>query len=427
MNKVKTIYKIQAVVILALIIALIACFTLGGTAFADTEGNVLNLEDCEKQLEENDLAGYSGIITDKDCIKQNKSVFENYIENQGGKVIIPERDIENNILAYQLVDFSDNGIAVYPIYAYNKIDKSCIDYKELVNNDAALISDSEKQRIMTAATDEDYADYTFFETSFCVYVKGYTGKFTNVAAVRAKLTIDYIPSDNPNYNHYIGRYEVVVTPINKYAFKSVIMTPIVPNDIAVDTIEEGNNHQAPVETISFGLNTGISVKAGVSVGDSGFSATIGNDRNLSISFGYSLSAPAGSAKVIKSASRNDYDSFHGNPITVSRAFGIDSQRKGVTYTGLYYASHRIKRDVQSGGLGLVISNLSLYAQPGEKAYSADNEDKVMIIAAWDQPFHNKTILYLATDPDGSQYFSDHNVYTDLERKGAFPGVMTFGE
>lgn len=35
MNKVKTIYKIQAVVILALIIALIACFTLGGTAFAD--------------------------------------------------------------------------------------------------------------------------------------------------------------------------------------------------------------------------------------------------------------------------------------------------------------------------------------------------------------------------------------------------------
>lgn len=36
MNKVKTVYKIQAVVILALIIALIACFTLGGTASADT-------------------------------------------------------------------------------------------------------------------------------------------------------------------------------------------------------------------------------------------------------------------------------------------------------------------------------------------------------------------------------------------------------
>ncbi|MDE6473960.1 MAG: hypothetical protein K2L70_02570 [Clostridia bacterium] len=50
-----------------------------GTAFADTELPVLNLENCDKQLEEGDLAGYAGVVTDLKCVKQNQECFGNYI------------------------------------------------------------------------------------------------------------------------------------------------------------------------------------------------------------------------------------------------------------------------------------------------------------------------------------------------------------
>ena len=427
MNKVKSIYKIQAIIVLVLIIALIACFTLGGTASADTEMSVLDLENCDKQLEERDLSASAGVIADINCIKQNKAVFDNYIKKQDGKVIIPERDNEKNILAYQLVDFSDRGVEVFPIYAYNKVDKSDIDYKEIIKNDTALISDSEKQRVMAAATDENYPDYTFFETSFCVYVKGYTGSYNNVAAIRMKLTVDYIPNDNPNFNSYIGRYEIVVSPSKKYAFKSMKMIPVVPNDIAVSTEKEGNNNQSPVETVSFGFDTGISSSKNISFGSSGYEASVGDNGNLMLKFGYSISAPSGSANVVKSADVQDYGGLHGYPITVTKAFGTDATRKGVTYTGLYYASHSIKRDAQSGGVGLMLRNLSLYGQAGEPSYKEENEDAVAIITTWEQPFHDKKTLFIATDPDGSQYFKDYFNYTDLHQIGALPGILTYGE
>ncbi len=426
MNKVKSFYKIQTIIILSLILCLIVCFTVGGTASADSKGYVLNLENYNDKIVEDDLMGSSGIVTDINCIKHNKDVYENYITNQKGRVIIPERDNESNILAYQLIGFSEKGIATHPIYLYNEIDKTNLDYEELIYDDNIFVTETDTER-MLSATNEDQIDYMFLDASFCVYVKRYVGNYFNVGSVRMRMTLDYIPSDNSNYNSYIGRYEVTVTPTGKYALQSFKMTPLVPDDIAVDTTNSGTNHQAVTVTTNFGFNTGIITKKGASFSSSDFQVSIGTDRNLSISFGYSISAPDGASSVVQEANRVNYGGMHGYPIKVKRASGSDIQSKGKTYTGLYYATHRIKKDAMTGGVGLAFNKLALYGQVGEPSYSADNTEQVILAAVWDQPFNNKTMMFLAGDPDGSQYLSDYNAYSDLPRKGEMPGIWTFGE
>ncbi|MCX4361884.1 MAG: hypothetical protein OSJ74_00645 [Clostridia bacterium] len=166
MNKVKTIYKIQTIILLAVMLCLIVCLTIGGTASADTNLPVINLENCEEKLENDDLFGYAGVVTDKDCIRENKAVFDDYINNQYGKVIIPERDNESNVLAYQLVGFEKTGMLLYPLYSYGEVDKSQIEYSDLLFNTANL-----------SVLDGDAYDFMSTTITFYVYSKNYLNKY----------------------------------------------------------------------------------------------------------------------------------------------------------------------------------------------------------------------------------------------------------
>lgn len=433
MNKVKTIYKLQTIILLAVMLCLIVCLTIGGTASADTNLPVINLENCEEKLENDDLFGYAGVVTDKDCIRENKAVFDDYINKQNGKVIIPERDDESNVLAYQFIGFTEEGMAVYPIYSYSKIEKSFIDYQELIRDDTILISEKDKN-IMLSATNDNYSDYMSIDVSFCVYVKRYVGNYFKIGAVRMKMTIDYFPSDNPNFNSYVGRYEVYVSPSSKYTLKSFKMTPMVPKDINVNTINSETNHNAATETKSFTFNTGITAQAGMQIGSSDASISIGDSRSISMSFGYSVSAPSGASSVVEDAGIKELDNYFGHPLTVTRSGRSNSMwstdlnnDKGKSYSGLYYATHRIRKDANGGCLGLLFSDLSLWAQAGEPSYGEDNTEMVWLLAGWEQNFNNKVILALGSSPDGDQYFEDVLASCSLPNKGSANGILIFRE
>ncbi len=432
MNKVKVFYKIQTIILLAILVSLIACFTVG-TAFADSELPVVNLENCDEQIEEGDLTGYAGVITDLDCVKQNKKVFASYIESDNGKVLLPNRDNDSNVLAYQIIGFSEKGIVTYPIYTYSKIDKSCVNYNDLLKDDSVLISENDKNT-MLAATDDNYSDYMFVEVSFCVYSKKSANNYVKIGAVRLRMTIDYFPTDNPNYNSYVSRYEVCVTPTNKATLKSFNMTPLYSDEVRVDTSNVHTNHEAATTTRNFTFNTGIESKKGLQIGVSDASVSVDKGGMISMSFGYSISVPEGATSVVQKADVKRLDQFYGSPLQVTRSGRSNSmwsthlrQDLGKTYSGLYYATHRIQKDQNGGCLGLLFSDLSLWGTIGEPSYDEGNAEKVLLIATWENNFSNKMIMVLDGDAGNNQYFDDSEAHSSLTGEGSIGGILIFRE
>ena len=434
MSNVKIFYKIQTIFFLAIFVSLIVCFTTG-SVFADTELPVLDLEHCDKRIEERDLAGYAGVITNLDCVKRNKDVFARYIDSAAGNVLLPNRDNADNVLAYQLVGFCETGIAVYPIYAYNQVDKACVDYRQLVTDETVRMSDRDKDTILAAtATDDRYHDYMSVDISFCVFSRKPINNYVNIGAVRIKMTVDYFPSDNPNYNEYGGRYEVYVSPSAKTTLRSFLMTPVVCDEIRVDTDNACTNHNAPITTSSFTYSTGITAQTGMQIGLTDASISVGQTRNISMAFGYSISVPQGASSVVQSAVLKRIDNFYGFPIQVTRSGRSNSMwssdlknDRGITYSGLYYATHRIRRDVGAGCLGLHFSNLSLWGQSGEPSYDEENTEIVSLIAKWNNNFDNKTFVVVAGSPDGDQYFENYEAHSSLPKEGTEAGILIFSE
>ncbi|MDE6473959.1 MAG: hypothetical protein K2L70_02565 [Clostridia bacterium] len=340
---------------------------------------------------------------------------------------------ESNTLAYQLLGFSEEGIVVYPIYSYNKIDKDFVNYDELIYDDTLLASVKDKVALMSS-NDSSKKRFMYVDVSFGVYAKSYVNKYNKIGSVRMRMTLNYFPSNDADYNSYVGRFEVCVTPTSKYTLRSFNMTPVFSNEIPVGIENSGTNNESAIETRSFTFNTGIAKQEGAEVDASSGDATIsvGTSNNISMSFGYSISHPSGASSVVETANRLEFDNFYGYKIQVTRSGGTKgvinlSHDQGKTFMGLYYATLNIDKKLENGGVGFVFSDLSLWAQAGEPSYSEGNIEKVWVQAGWDQPFNNRVIMVAGSSRDGDQYFEDYRAECSLSNEGALGGVAIFKE
>ncbi len=434
MKNAKTFFKAQTFILLMLFLSLIVCFIMGDVAFADTQMSVVNFESYEGELVVSDLDGTAGVITDLECIRRNKDIFEDYINIKNGKVLVPDRDNDNNVLAYLVTDIAENGIETQPIHTYTNIDKTKIDYEELIlSNSVSAIN--EDNIVLHSSSDEDAYDFMSVQSYFEVYVKNGWQKLIHIASVRMKFAVDYFPTDNNNYNFYVGRYEISVMPTSKTTLKRFSMIPMQHDSSYMDEISSQSNNAMATISKGFTFNTGINAKEGISIGTSDVEISVGLGQSISIGFSYSISSADGAAGFSPAARYRMNDDCFGDPFIIRRSGRSNSvsqsdlrNDKGKAYTALYYATYRAPKSYQYLNLGLVFKDLELWGQVGEPSYDLSNINWYGFFASWDYPFNNKTIIAMGSDPEGSQRFQNHEVHCTMPPKGTIgTTIFSYGE
>lgn len=417
MNKVKTIYKIQTIILLAVMLCLIVCLTIGGTASADTNLPVINLENCEEKLENDDLFGYAGVVTDKDCIRENKAVFDDYINNQYGKVIIPERDNESNVLAYQLVGFEKTGMLLYPLYSYGEVDKSQIEYSDLLFNTANL-----------SVLDGDAYDFMSTTITFYVYSKNYLNKYLNIASVKIKMSVDFFPAEDALYNYYVAKYEVCVMPWKKAGVKGFVMSTVVSKDVYMDEYKTMTNNVEGDKTHGITFNTGI--KSGVKIDENGI--TVEKGKEVSLGFNYSFSAPSGSS-TLKESGVTRFDQFEATDYQLrpNHKIYLGSGKFGDRYSGLIYKTYRVQKSNGGGLVGLRFDRLDLRGDVGQSSFDLENTETIMILAAWENVFSNRKIMLMSGNVEGedktTQYYEDFSHSSSLPNESSIFGMYIYSD
>ncbi len=395
MSKSKLSSKICWILVLTILLSsLICCFA----ACNSSDSGVVNVEGCQKQLVDSDFSGVSAIITDLQTVKQNQSVFESALNNSN--VLIPERDSNSNVLAWQLIGFTQDGAVLYPIYLFNKVDKSQIDYAELVNDSSALLNNKEKEYIYSSCY-ADNQNAMSISVSYCVFVKNYLGKYKRIGMIKSKVAFYYFPIDNATYDHYIGRYETSVIPTSKYTFKSYDMTSMTVRESRMDeniTYTNTWGEQLPSDGVA--INTGILYRE--SYGefiDKDVVASSGSNGFMKLTFDTPYYEKRGVANVVArdfiGHEREGYDDYWGFISTVSHHSVGDkitlAADRGKAYTGVRYTHYRAYKDVDDVGVNYLIDNLSLWGQVGEPSYNGGYDNYILISLASSHELTSKSI------------------------------------
>lgn len=393
MLKTKLTRRICWVIVLAVLTsALICCFTA-----CDSFGSgIVNIEGCQKQLVAGDLSGANGIITDLQTVKQNRDVFENALSSSN--VLIPERDSDSNVLAWQLLGFAQDEAILYPIYLFNEVDKSQVDYAELVNDDRALLSRAEKDYVYSSRRDNQNAMSLL--VSYCVYVKNYLGKYHRAGMIKIKVAFYYFPTDDATYDHYISRLETTVIPTSKYTLKSFDMTPMTLIDNRMEdnkTLLNPINRQLPNEWFEF--DTCIQYKHSYGYEIDKDAITLNEGGYMTLKFNTPVYEKRGVANATQrwfvGTEREGYDDYWGFISTVSRYCIGETMTlpldKGKAYTGVCYKHYRAFKEINDVGINFLIDNLSLWGQTGEPSYKGGYDNYIFISLAGSHEFTSKSI------------------------------------
>lgn len=398
------------------ILLICCCAFVPQTAHAETtQQNIkaLDLEKTNEKIDFEQIKNEKGIITDIECVKNNKETFIEYINNTEGNVLIPDRNENSNVLAYQITDIDQEKMNLYPVYLYNKVEKSQIDYQEVFNETISLTS---------SATEGDAYDFMSTTAVFFVYSKNYWNKYLNIATIKVKVTVDYYPVENATYDYYVGKYEVYVCPNSKWKFQSFVMSAMQQEDYYIDEYEVTTNNEKKTEEMGFSFNIGENIHGGTD--------GVSGDKKYSINFDYGVSVPDGTSSVSYIGTKTD-DGYKSSSYSVKPA---DKASKGASYSGLIYVTYRMPKTQNTGLVGLTFRELAIWGQIAEPSYSVNNSDSLMILAAWSRPFNNKTMMAFVGDiselksgDKSDQYLDGFDFSSSLPVREGSSIMLTFTE
>lgn len=398
--------------ILSLLLIIVSVLSFGVCTINAEESPYLDLEgDPSIKLTYNMIEDKRGVILNEAAIESNLHVLDQYLTFAGGEVIIPNRE-PGNVLGWRLTNIEGKNYTLEPFFLLNAdINKQKIDYVEEMNT----------------VQETDFAtDFMSATVSFSVYGTDWFQHQSKVATVYIRYELEYYDIGNPNYDYYLGKYEITVAPVSGTYLNEFYMALMLPadNQNCPDMSVIATNNTPKDETDSSQLGTKYTFP---------IDSPSEGEGSVEVVFSYSSSAPDGSSTlsitstdVIANDSSFNYTTFAVEP--------SDDKDDGDSYTGLMHIQYRVPSWQSMSGCGIAFYGLDLGGNIGKPGYNKENTDCAMIAGSWYTPFDDRGIMILSGTSDNipsddviDQGFADYSFYCSLPNKSAFGPAYWYSE